>query len=79
MKLPTLSLVSGRIVPFGSDIELSLGGQVLYLETKDPVLILRSAGEVNNAFPDLPSPFTPKYLFIVTWLQVPYANDGLVS
>ncbi len=59
--------------------DLSRGGSVLYLETQDSQLILRSAREVNTAFPNLHSPFTPVNLFIVTWLQVSPPNGTEVS
>ena len=53
-----------------SRAHLDTGGSILYLDTQDSQLISRSAREVNTAFPNLQSTFTPVYLFIVTWLRV---------
>ncbi len=61
-------------VLYGFSFELSRGGSVLYLDTQDLQLILRSAREVRNAFPDQ-SAFTPEYMFIATWLRVQYPNS----
>ncbi len=67
------------IVGLGSVTYLSRGGSVLYIETQDSQLILRSACEVNTAFPDLQYAFTPVYLFIATWLQVSPPHSTEVS
>ena len=70
---PLSSSATPLLAPFFSHVALppSRGGPVLYGETQDPVLLLRSAIEVNTAFPDLQPAFNPVSLFIVTWLQVP--------
>ena len=62
-----------------SSPDLSRGGSVLYLETQDSQLISRSASEVNTAFPNLHSTFTPVNLFIATWLQIPPLNGTEVN
>ncbi len=63
---------------FWANTDPSRGGQVLYRETQDPLLILRSASEVITAFPDQ-SAFTPVSLFIATWLQVHSNNLTLLG
>ena len=66
-------------VDFFTVAGLSRGGSVLYLETQDSQLISRSTREVNTAFPNLQSAFTPVNLFIATWLQVSPPNGTEVS
>ncbi len=65
-----MALLDARLEPFSTSIDLSRGGSVLYLETRDSQLISRSASEVSIAFPDQQPAFTPEFLFIATWLEV---------
>ena len=59
------------IAPYWSDVDLKGFCQVYYHQTKDPILLVRGANEIQKAFP-LSQNVVVTNLFIVTWDAVGY-------
>ena len=57
------------IAPFWDDVDITVGGEILYRETQDPKLLQQFTQELINTTGI--SSYQPTYLFIATWVDVP--------
>ena len=66
-------LGDGRMIiaPYWADSNVARGGMIWRRETSDSDLLARAGRRIRSAFPNQMS-FTPTWLYIATWDEVPY-------
>lgn len=62
------------IAPLYANVDTRRGGTVWYRESRDPLLLKKSADRINALYKK--NKFKPQTLFIATWDQVAHVNSS---